>query len=86
MISHKKFILNVLDIHNIKYAVSALQATVGIRSARFLLIILQHLDRVHEVFSERFHNSQNEKDMNYKRSHGIKCLLFSFDEIHAGFQ
>ena len=32
----------------------------------------------HEVVSERFHNSQNENDMNYKNFHRMKCLVFPF--------
>ena len=30
----------------------------------------------HEAISERFHNSQNENDINYKNSHPIKFLVF----------
>ena len=30
----------------------------------------------HEVVSERFHNSRNENDMNYKNSHRIKFSVF----------
>ena len=30
----------------------------------------------YEVFSERFHNSQNENDMNYKNSDHMKFLVF----------
>ena len=30
----------------------------------------------HEVVFERFHNSQNENDMNYKNSHSMISLFF----------
>ena len=31
---------------------------------------------MHEVVSPRFHNSQNENDMDYKYFHGMKFLVF----------
>ena len=39
----------------------------------------------HEVVSERFHNSQNENDMNCKISHRTKFLVFVIEEVDAGF-
>ena len=39
----------------------------------------------HEVVSERFHNSQNENDINYKNSRSDRMKSFSLDEVYAGF-
>ena len=38
----------------------------------------------HEVVSERFHNTQNENDMNYINYHRMKFLILVLDEVYAG--